>query len=86
MNNLMRNLTLSAAALAALVTFAPKAAADEYGRGREGGRHEWREHAHRGPGRCAYAPPVRIVYGPRCAVPFRIHHGRRLSFIGGCWR
>jgi hypothetical protein len=91
MNNLMRNLTLSAAALAALVSIAPMAAADEHGRGggasrgnerRESGRQEFREHAYRGPGRYAYTPPVRSFYGAgyygnRYAAPYRVYAGSR---------
>jgi len=43
MRNLMRNLTLSAAALAALVSFAPKAVADAGGRG-QGNGHNSQNH------------------------------------------
>jgi hypothetical protein len=95
MKNLMRNLTLSAAALAALVSIAPKASADDRGRDRGGesrgfqrrepgrqqfrehGRQEWREHANRGPGRYAYAPPVRAFYRRGYATPFRVFSGFR---------
>jgi hypothetical protein len=83
MNNLMRNLTLSAAALAALVSFAPKAAADDGGRSRGNDRngryerHESREHAYRGFGRYAYAPPARSFYGTRYTAPFRVYAGSR---------
>jgi hypothetical protein len=40
MNNTMRNLTLSAAALAALMAVAPKASADDRGRGRFSSPHQ----------------------------------------------
>jgi hypothetical protein len=53
MNNSLRNLTLSAAALAALTVTAPKASADERGR-REPPRQEVREHARREAPRPAY--------------------------------
>ncbi len=51
MKNLMRTLTLSAAALAALVAIAPKSEAQTFGRGRgqESGRNERREPQVRGP-------------------------------------
>ena len=49
MNNTMRNLTLSAAALAALMVAAPKASADDRGRGRTGSpRQEFRGHGNPG--------------------------------------
>ncbi len=49
MNNTLRNLTLSAAALAALTVIAPKASADDRGRGRgfNAPRQELREHGRR---------------------------------------
>ena len=91
MNTKMRNLTLTAAALAALMVTAPKAAADEHGRDRnrrETPRQEFREERHerndrheqgyRGYGR-AYVAPVRPVarYGYGYAAPFRIFSGFR---------
>ena len=90
MNNTMRHLTLAAAALAALTVIAPKASAQDRGRGRgfesprqefrEHGRREWRENAYRGPGRFAYAPPSRYGrhgYRAGFAAPFRIFSGFR---------
>jgi hypothetical protein len=60
MNNTMRNLTLSAAALAALMAVAPNASADDRGRGRSGSqRQEFRGHAtlgHVNPGQAWRAP------------------------------
>jgi hypothetical protein len=98
MRNTMRNLTLSAAALAALMAIAPKASADERGPGRGGesrrterresgrqefrerGREEFRERSYRGPGRYAYAAPVRNFYGSRYSAPFRVYAGSRFYF------
>ena len=99
MKNLMRNLTMSAAALAALVAIAPKADAQNWNRaqgrepspsrggesrgfqrsesGRQDGRQERRENAYRGPGRYAYAPPVRAFYGRGYVSPFRVYAGSR---------
>ncbi len=83
MNNTMRNLTLSAAALAALTVIAPTASADDHGRGRgrgeaprqefrERGRYEAREHSYRGYGRAYVAPRYRYDgYRTRYVVPFR---------------
>jgi hypothetical protein len=88
MNTTMRNLTLTAAALAALTVTAPKAAADDHGRSqnrREAPRQEFREHERheyreRGYGR-AYVAPVRPVrYG--YAAPFRTFAGFR--FYSAC--
>jgi hypothetical protein len=85
MNNTMRNLTLSAAALAALTVIAPKAAADDHGRGRhvEAPRQAvhapaFRGNAWRGPSR-AYVAPVRPVarYGYGSRAPFRVFSGFR---------
>jgi hypothetical protein len=86
MNTKMRNLTLTAAALAALTVTAPKAAADDRGRSqnrREAPRQEYREHERheyreRGYGR-AYVAPVRPVvrYGYGHAAPFRTFAGFR---------
>ena len=83
MNNTMRNLTLSAAALAALTVIAPTASADEHGRGRgrgesprqefrERGRYDAREHAFRGYGR--YESRER-GYGGRAYVTPRYAYG-----------
>lgn len=81
MNNLMRNLTLSAAALAALVSFVPKAAADEHGRGgggasrgnerRESGRQEFRGHGREEFREHSYRGPGRYAYAP----PVRSFYG-----------
>lgn len=95
MNNTMRNLTLSAAALAALTVMAPKASADEHGRGRgsdaprQGFRAPaFRAPAFRVPGRvygAPYARPLarygyaRYGYG---RAPFRIFSGVR--FYSAC--
>ena len=86
MNTTLRNLTLTAAALAALTVTAPKAAADDHGRNqnrREAPRQEFREHERheyreRGYGR-AYVAPVRPVvrYGYGYAAPFRTVAGFR---------
>ena len=83
MNNTMRNLTLSAAALAALVSFAPKAAADDHGRGPGGEvrgteRHEPARQEFRGHGReefreHSYRGPGRHAYAP----PARNFYGSR---------
>ncbi|MBK9063355.1 MAG: hypothetical protein IPL89_09200 [Acidobacteria bacterium] len=89
MNTKMRNLTLAAAALAALTVTAPKAAADDHGRNqnrRETPRQEYRERGRGGSGRYeghrrAYVAPVRPVarygYGHGYAAPFRIFSGFR---------
>jgi len=89
MNTTMRNLTLTAAALAALMVTAPKAAADDRGRNqnrRESPRQEYREHeGHEhgyGYGRGSYgrayvAPRPVARYGHGYAAPFRIFSGVR---------
>jgi hypothetical protein len=78
MNTTLRNLTLSAAALAALTVTAPNASADDHGRGRreaprqeargperrESPRQEFRERGDRGHGRVVVAPARPFVrYG-----------------------
>ncbi|MCM3875227.1 MAG: hypothetical protein NEA02_02295 [Thermoanaerobaculia bacterium] len=83
MRNLMRNLTLSAAALAALASFAPKAEAQEHGRDRAGesrgfarrepGRQEFREHGRQESREHAYRGPGRHAYAP----PVRRFHASR---------
>ena len=92
MNTTLRNLTLTAAALAALTVTAPKAAADDHGRNqnrRESPRQEYREHGHGGHGRYeghgrAYVAPVRPVvrYGYGYAAPYRMFSGFR--FYSAC--
>ena len=85
MNNTKRNLTLAAAALAALTGIAPEASARDRGHGRGAEHREWRGNAYRGPGRYAYAPPLRYgYYAHRAghAVPFRIFSGFR--FFAAC--
>jgi hypothetical protein len=88
MNRTMRNLMLSAAALAALTGIAPKASADQRARGRETTRQEVREHAVRGPAyhapawrgpARAYVAPRRPVVGYRSAwaASYRVFPGFR---------
>jgi hypothetical protein len=79
MNNTLRNLTLSAAALAALVSIAPKAAADEHGRGRGPGyapRQEFRAPAFHGP---AFRAPGR-AYGAPFARPLARYGSARYGY------
>ena len=75
MNNTMRNLTLSAAALAALMVVAPNASADDRGHGRTGSpRQEFRGRGNpghvnpgqvwRAPGRTFGRPSGRVFVAP----------------------
>lgn len=92
MNTKMRNLTLTAAALAALTVTAPKAAADDHGRNqnrRESPRQEYREERHEhGYGGYAYrgrayvAPRPVVRYGYGYAAPYRTYAGFR--FYSAC--
>jgi hypothetical protein len=91
MNHNLRTLTLSAAALAALMVIAPKAFADDHGRGRraESPRQEFREnerHEWRGPevrGHFRYAAPRPVVrYGYGYVSPYRVFSGFR--FCSAC--
>ena len=85
MNTTMRNLTLSAAALAALMVIAPKASAEDRGRDRrEAPRQEFRGHEgveSRGRERREnfryMAPRPFVRYGYGYAAPFRIFSGFR---------
>jgi len=88
MNTTMRNLTLSAAALAALTVIAPGASAEERGHGSP--RQEVRAPAPRGPAyrapaRAHVAPArsvVRYGYGYGYRAPFRVFSGFR--FYAAC--
>lgn len=95
MNTTMRNLTLTAAAFAALMATAPKAAADDRGHGGGRGsapRQDFRSPAFRGPAfrapGHAYVAPARPVarygYGYRYghAAPLRVVSGFR--FYAAC--
>lgn len=75
MNNKMRNLTLSAAALAALTLIAPTASAADRGRGRgfESPRQEFREQGRGGRDR-NWAPPTRS-FGYRNDYGYRNNYG-----------
>ena len=90
MNNTMRNLTLSAAALAALMVVAPKASAEDRGRGRTASprqefsgrergaesRDDRREHVGRAPGR-VFVAPVRSFARRGFFAPGRVFSGFR---------
>ncbi len=80
MNSKIRNLTLAAAALAALTVIAPKASADERGHVRGPGSHAPAFHAPawRGPSR-AYVAPARpfVRYGYGYRAPYRAFAGFR---------
>lgn len=93
MNNTMRNLTLSAAALAALMAVAPKASADDRGHGRTASpRQEFRGHGNpghvnpgqvwRAPGRTFGRPSGRVAPAQSFArrgffAPVRVFSGFR---------
>lgn len=86
MNNTMRNLTLSAGALAALTVVAPKASAEDHGREHRYGspRQEVRAPAFHGPSRAYVATRVRpfVRYGYGYRAPFRVFSGVR--FYSAC--
>ena len=83
MNSTMRNLTLTAAALAALTVIAPKASADERERDRQGSRQEVRHddhggwHGHESHEHFRYAPHPVYRYGYGYYAPYRVYSGYR---------